>query len=136
MNADTIVFREITCSTDGTIIRLKEGEDYTVKAEEIPGQWKQYMYTISRRCFEREGMYCVYIYSEDRADNTMTNAVKSKKIEFVVDRTPPSLIVSDLENGAVYEEETHWFYICCQGPHSTGVCVSRYRRTYGSFISS
>lgn len=123
VNADTIVFREITCSTDGTIIRLKEGEDYTVKAEEIPGQWKQYMYTISRRCFEREGMYCVYIYSEDRADNTMTNAVKSKKIEFVVDRTPPSLIVSDLENGAVYEEETHWFTFVVKD-RTVPVCAS------------
>lgn len=109
INTDTLLFREITCSKDGRIIRLKEDEDYTVKAEEAPGQWKQYTYTIRRQCFEAEGAYCIQIYSEDGADNTMTNVIKAKKIEFVVDRTPPAIIVSDLEDGAVYLEETHGF---------------------------
>lgn len=109
INADTLEFIEITYSKDGQVVTLKEGEDYTVTEAGGNGQWKNYTYTIFSRCFEKEGEYSINIYSEDRAENASTNRVKQKTIEFVVDRTAPTIAVSNLENGGRYKENTHIF---------------------------
>ena len=109
INVDTLEFIEITYSKDGQVVTLKEGEDYTVAEAGGNGQWKTYTYTIFADCFEEEGEYSINIYSEDRAENTSTNRVKQKTIEFVVDRTAPTIAVSNLENGGRYKENTHIF---------------------------
>lgn len=109
INVDTLEFIEITYSKDGQVVTLKEGEDYTVREAGGNGQWKSYTYTIFAKCFEEEGEYSINIYSEDRAENTSTNRVKQKTIEFVVDRTAPTIAVSNLESGGRYKENAHLF---------------------------
>ena len=42
--------------------------------------------------------------SEDRATNTSDNASKKRGIEFVVDKTAPSIQVGGIENGAQYTD--------------------------------
>lgn len=111
VNMDTLIFTELTCSRNGSVVRLEEGSDYTVQSFGGPQQWKRYIYTIKAACFEKEGDYSINIYSEDRASNVSTNRVKKKQIEFVVDRTPPVIIVSDIKNGGVYKEKRHQFAV-------------------------
>ncbi len=109
INVDTLEFRELTYSKDGQVVTLQEGVDYTLEVEGGEGQWKVYTYTIKASCFEEEGEYTLNIYSEDRASNTSTNQVKAKNIEFVVDKTAPSISVANLENRGRYSENTHTF---------------------------
>lgn len=107
VNVDRLEFIEITYSKDGQVVTLKAGEDYAVTEAGGNGQWKSYTYTIFSKCFEEEGQYSINIYSEDRAENASTNRAKQKTIEFVVDRTAPTIAVSNLENGGRYKGNTH-----------------------------
>ena len=46
------------------------------------------------------------IYSEDRARNASDNHAKGKKIEFAVDKTSPSILLSGVEDGGRYRENS------------------------------
>lgn len=101
-NVDTLEFKEITCNLNGKLTTLKEGADYTVSLDGSEATWKQYTYTINAENFVEEGTYILTIYSEDRATNTSDNSSKGKKIEFVVDKTNPSVLIAGVENGGQY----------------------------------
>lgn len=105
-NVDTLEFKEITCNLNGNLRTMAEGEDYTVKVSGSDVSWKQYTYTIAKHNFEEEGTYLLTIYSEDRASNTSDNNTKGRKIEFVVDKTKPSVVISGVENGGQYRENS------------------------------
>lgn len=109
INVDTLEFIELSYSKDGKVVKLKKGTDYTVKEEGGDGEWKKYTYTIFAGCFDEEGEYAVNIYSEDRAENVTTNKVKEKSIEFIVDKTAPAMVVTNLENRGRYKENIHRF---------------------------
>lgn len=104
-NVDTLVFREITCNRNGTLCTLTEGKDYTVQTGGTDESWKQYVYTIHKSNFKEEGIYVLTIYSEDRARNASDNDSKGKKLEFAVDKTAPSILLSGVEDGGQYREE-------------------------------
>lgn len=101
-NVDTLEFREITCNLNGELKTLVEGTDYTLEQSGSDVSWKQYTYTLKEDNFVNEGNYIVTIYSEDRATNTSNNSTKGKKIEFVVDKTKPSVLISGVENDKQY----------------------------------
>lgn len=105
-NVDSLLFREITCNRDGKICTLTEGKDYTVRTEEIEGGWKQYQYTINKSNFSEEGTYVLTLYSEDLAQNPSDNYTKGKKLEFAVDKTGPDILVSGIEDGGQYRENS------------------------------
>lgn len=109
INVDTLKFIELTYSKDGKVVKLVEGKDYTVEVSQTEGQWKMYTYTIKASCFEDEGQYVINIYSEDEAENATTNKAKQTSIEFVVDKTAPTIVISNLEDGGRYKEESHEF---------------------------
>lgn len=109
INVDTLEFIELSYSKDGKVVKLKRGTDYTVKEEGGNGEWKKYTYTIFASCFNEEGEYAVNIYSEDRAENVTTNKVKEKSIEFIVDKTAPAMVVTNLEHRGRYKENIHRF---------------------------
>lgn len=93
----------MTTLVSGTIKRtLKEGQDYSVDLEGDDAAWKQYTYTIGAHNFTEEGTYVLTIYSEDRATNASDNNSKGKRMEFVVDKTKPSIIISGVENNGQY----------------------------------
>lgn len=106
-NVDTLEFQEITCNLNGELSTLKEGEDFTVSESGSQETWKQYTYKIAASNFENEGTYALTIYSEDRAENTSDNNSKGKKVEFVVDKTDPTIKISGVDEGATYKEEAH-----------------------------
>ena len=101
-NVDTLEFKEITLNLNGKLTTLKEGVDYMVALDGNDATWKQYTYTLKADNFVEEGTYILTIYSEDRATNTSDNNTKGKKIEFVVDKTNPSALISGVENGGQY----------------------------------
>ena len=105
-NVDTLEFKEITCNLNGTLTTLVEGEDYTVSESGTDASWKQYTYTIAKENFVEEGNYLLTIYSEDRALNTSDSNTKNKRIEFVVDKTMPSVLISGVENDGQYRENS------------------------------
>lgn len=109
MNVDDLTTIEITYSLDGKIVTLKEGEDYTITKSGEEGQWKKYLYRIKASCFEEEGNYVLNIYSEDAAHNSTTNKTKAKTIAFTVDKTAPTMVVSNLTDRGRYKENVHEF---------------------------
>ncbi len=109
INVDDLTTIEITYSLDGKVVTLKEGEDYTITKSGEDGQWKKYVYKIKASCFEKEGNYVINIYSEDAAHNSTTNKTKAKTIEFTIDKTAPTMVVSNLADRGRYKENTHEF---------------------------
>ena len=108
-NVDTLEFKEITKNLNGDLQTMKEGENYTVKESGTEVSWKQYTYSMSKDNFEKEGTYILTIYSEDRATNNSDNNTKGKKVEFVVDKTNPSVLISGVENDGQYRENSRQF---------------------------
>lgn len=103
-NVDTLRFREVTCNFNGKLRTMTEGVDYTLQEIGTKDGWKQYIYTIDKHNFSEEGTYILTFYSEDRAENTSNNQTKGKKIEFVIDKTSPSIVLSGVETGGQYQE--------------------------------
>lgn len=107
INVDNIESRSITVNRDGELASLKENTDFTVKTSGSEAQWKEAHYTIAKENFAREGNYTVILNTQDEAQNSMNNtsvkkANKNLPIEFAVDKTAPTVVVSGVENDAQY----------------------------------
>ncbi|MDO4299279.1 MAG: Ig-like domain repeat protein [Lachnospiraceae bacterium] len=107
-NVDTLEMQEIECTFNGKLRRLKRGEDYTAEEQTVDGQ-KKFTYRILRKNFSEDGLYTVNVFSKDAAQNASGNHGQNKEIEFVVDNTPPDVVVSGIhtyENGGKQKENT------------------------------
>lgn len=111
INVNELAKTEVSYSVNGEVKQLEKGTDFTVESEN-PGWW-QYDYTIDASNFEKEGNYTVTLYSEDGADNKNTNrSVKENSgktselpVEFVIDKTAPTLIITGVEENGKYRED-------------------------------
>ena len=105
-NVDTIEQTQITVNRDGNIENLKEKTDYEVTSSGTEAQWKANHYVLKADNFATEGNYSVIFSTQDKAGNTMNNtSVKQNKnlpIEFAVDKTAPTVVVSGVEDGGSY----------------------------------
>ena len=97
-NTDRIEFLKITCSRNGEQMELTKDQHYTVAQKGDAASWKLYTYTIKKENFVMDGKYVVTVYSKDAAANTASNQEKGKSIEFVVDKTSPTLVITGIEN--------------------------------------
>ena len=107
INVDAIESRSITVNRDGDLASLKENTDFTVKNSGSDAQWKEAHYVIAKNNFEEEGNYTVILNTQDKAQNSMNNtsvkkASKNLPIEFAVDKTAPTVVVSGVEDDAQY----------------------------------
>ena len=84
--------------------RTEAGSDYTVKQSGGEGSWKN-IHTRSKRKLEKEGRYSVTIDSEDKATNKMNNKVKECNIDFVIDKTPPTVVITGIEESSYRADE-------------------------------
>lgn len=105
-NVDTLKESRLTYSKDGEIVTLTKDTDYRVTQKGDEDSWKQYQYTIYKDNFTEEGKYILSLYSEDAAQNQSDNRVKGKEIEFIMDKTAPSVVVSGIEDRGQYEEDS------------------------------
>ena len=106
-NVDDVDVSKITSNRDGELTNLKENTNYTVKRSGSEVQWKEYYYKLAADNFREEGNYTVTLYSEDKAKNSMNNesvkkAGKKLPLEFTVDKTAPTVVISGVEDGGQY----------------------------------
>ncbi|MGN1139890.1 MAG: YDG domain-containing protein [Oliverpabstia sp.] len=107
INVDFLKYIELSYSKDGQIVKLEKGKDFKEEVIGEENQWKKYTYTVFASCFDEEGEYRINISSLDEADNVNNNKVKAVNIDFVVDKTPPVMAISNLENRGRYKEDSH-----------------------------
>ena len=102
-NVDELKEHGVTLIHNGAAKKLSK-DMYTVKDISQEGEWKTYAYTISKDCFENEGLYEIVIDSVDKAGNRQDNKLKEAPIEFVIDKTAPSVVITGVENNAIYDQ--------------------------------
>ncbi len=104
INVDTLEHQEISYSCDGNVRVLRQNEDYLIRESGDTFAWKEYHYEIPGSNFDSEGVYVVTLQSVDQATNDTTNRLKEMNIEFVVDKTSPSVVTGGIEDGGSYAE--------------------------------
>lgn len=102
INVDTLTHNGISYGLDGELVNLEKGTDYTVKESGNEASWKSYQYTVKAANFEQEGLYNITIDSTDRAKNEVNNKVKDANIEFVIDKTKPTVVITGVEDDGQY----------------------------------
>ncbi len=113
-NVDFLKEKRVLCSRDGETAYLKEGRDYTVEQSGTADSWKRYRYRISGGNFKREGTYLVVLYSEDEASNSSSSTREEKRLEFVVDKTGPDIVIANVEEQGQYRGKSRRVHIDMQ----------------------
>lgn len=106
-NVDTIKDVQITMDRDGDLKVLKAMEDYKVISSGTEEQWKENYYILNAENFETEGHYTIVFCTRDKAGNVMNNTSVKRKcknfsLEFAVDKTSPTAVISGVEDGGFY----------------------------------
>lgn len=104
-NVDELDSYEVSFTLDNEIVNLEEGRDYRVTKTKNDNQWQQYEYSFNASAFEREGVYVLSISSVDAAGNITDNKAKNMTVEFCIDNTAPSCIISGVSEGQVFAED-------------------------------
>jgi hypothetical protein len=111
INVDSLTKKDVSLAWDGDVKNLREGSDYQSSDVTNERGWHSISYNVPSANFRKDGLYAVTIFSEDRASNRQSNQSKDAEVNFLVDQTAPSVIVSGIEDGGVYEEESHDFSV-------------------------
>ena len=111
INIDSLSSKEVSVAYDGNVKTLKEGKAYTTSDTTNEKGWHSISYNISSSNFDKDGIYSVTVFSEDRATNKQSNQSKDAEVEFLLDKTAPSVVVSGLEDGGIYDEDSHDFSV-------------------------
>lgn len=111
INVDSLTKKEVSVAHDGDVKELREGASFTTNDKTTSNGWHSISYNVDKSNFNKDGIYSVTVYSEDKATNKQSNQSKDTEVEFLLDQTAPSVIVSGLEDGGIYEEESHDFSI-------------------------
>lgn len=105
MNIDTVEHFAIYISRNGAL-------GYSaVYDKEIMGSAEKgytYVYRIKKDNFAEEGTYRISLYSRDRVGNEVNNTtdIHGDKISFIIDNTPPKVVVDGVETGMLYDVES------------------------------
>ncbi|MCC8066731.1 MAG: Ig-like domain-containing protein, partial [Clostridiales bacterium] len=127
-NIDYVGESRIYCRHDGVLRELTDGTDYQVTMEGSETSWKRYRYTVPASYFSQEGVYELLLASGDAAENTSDTGVQQKRVTFVLDWTSPSCMVSGVEDGGVYDEES--VMLCVVPYDNIGLsCLRIYRNS-------
>ena len=104
---DEIDAYSIAVDRDGELKNLEEGSEFEVEKTRNEAAWRVNYYHIKSENFAEEGNYDVTITSRDKAANQVNNQTVKKSdgalpIEFTIDKTAPTVVVSGIENGGRY----------------------------------
>ena len=105
INVDVLKKNTITVVHNGDMKQLKESRDYTLSQKNGEYNWQEYEYRISKNCFDEEGLYTVILSSEDAAHNLGDIRKEQGNLEFFIDKTPPSCVISGIEQNETYIEK-------------------------------
>lgn len=139
VNAAVVTVNEVgSCSSQ----ERENGTYYQMKDRRDGNQWYQYEYTIHADNFLSEGRYSVQIDSTDKAGNHTSNVSNKHTegnlvVEFAVDQTAPSAVITGAENRKVYNETSHTVYLDVQDNLATDyVTVYLNGEEYGTYKAS
>ena len=105
VNVDTLRDNRVTVYHEGRAVTLPEGSFRIDDVSEKEG-WKRYRYSMDGSLFAEEGVYEIIVSSVDEAGNRQDNRLKGAPVGFAVDRTPPGAVITGVEDGELYEEES------------------------------
>lgn len=104
-NISQVTSENISYSHGGTLVGLNNEKDYTVSANVDNLGWNEYTYSIDHNLFKEEGNYKLSINTTDALGNNSENASKAADIEFIVDNTAPTCVVTGVEDNGTYRED-------------------------------
>lgn len=105
-NLSSLKEGSISIVKDGVTRELENEKDYKVKDKTDSQGWKVYQYDIGQDNFKDEGLYEILIRSKDEAGNAQNNKIKEAQMQFVIDKTSPSAVMTGIEEGGRYRENT------------------------------
>lgn len=111
MNVDKIEDFHMYLSRNGQMIT-----DKVVFTKEESGSEQlgyTYKYKIGKENFQKEGFYRIGFYSKDKAGNEVNNSLElnGEDIQFVIDDTPPRVVIEGIETGKVYGGASQAFHV-------------------------
>jgi hypothetical protein len=109
VNVNRIIERSVSLSHDGQAGPLEEGE-YQINSTGDDEHWKSYHYEFPAETFSDEGQYELLIHSVDEATNVQDNMNNKRKeplvVDFVVDKTNPTTVISGITPNGRYRENS------------------------------
>lgn len=101
VNPDKVTDFSVVVTRDGVSKKLESSEFKIEDLSDVNG-WHEYKYIIPKNIFEKEGVYKVVVQSTDAASNKQDNDFKNVPVEFIIDKTNPSAVITGIENENAY----------------------------------
>ena len=104
INADEVLSSALTLYRNEEKHALSEGAEYQTTRSGGNGKWYRGDYLIKKDNFDREGLYHLQISSQDKAGNLASTeqTERGAELRFGIDRTPPRILLSNVDNQGVY----------------------------------
>ena len=104
INADEVLSSALTLYRNEEKHALSEGAEYQTTRSGGNGKWYRGDYLIKKDNFDKEGLYHLQISSQDKAGNLASTEQTEREAElrFGIDRTPPRILLSNVDNQGVY----------------------------------
>lgn len=106
-NKSPIIEYQVVYVWEGIVRLLKEEEDYQVEKTEENEYRNRYIF--SGDLFQKEGYYNLIVISKDAAGNTVStqkNAYAYVPVRFSVDKTPPVILIEEMQKNAMEPGKT------------------------------
>ena len=104
INADEVLSSALTLYRNEEKHALSEGAEYQTTRSGGNGKWHRGDYLIKKDNFDKEGLYHLQISSQDKAGNLASTeqTERGAELRFGIDRTPPRILLSNVDNQGVY----------------------------------
>ena len=104
INADEVLSSALTLYRNEEKHSLSEGAEYQTTRSGGNGKWYRGDYLIKKDNFDKEGLYHLQISSQDKAGNLASTeqTERGAELRFGIDRTPPRILLSNVDNQGVY----------------------------------
>ena len=104
INADEVLSSALTLYRNEEKHALSEGGEYQTTRSGGNGKWYRGDYLIKKDNFDKEGLYHLQISSQDKAGNLASTeqTERGAELRFGIDRTPPRILLSNVDNQGVY----------------------------------
>ena len=108
INADEVLSSALTLYRNEEKHTLSEGAEYQTTRSGGNGKWYRGDYLIKKDNFDKEGLYHLQISSQDKAGNLASTeqTERGAELRFGIDRTPPRILLSNVDNQGVYRGDT------------------------------
>lgn len=108
INADEVLSSALTLYRNEEKHVLSEGAEYQTTRSGGNGKWYRGDYLIKKDNFDKEGLYHLQISSQDKAGNLASTeqTERGAELRFGIDRTPPRILLSNVDNQGVYRGDS------------------------------